>query len=835
MRQLEAWVTRCFNHPRKTVLALLCVTVLASWYGLGSFQLNSSMDEVILPRASEQWFSDDENLKSAFPQLRDLAIIVVSGASPEKVSVAADRLLAQLPAAISPEQIATPMRESAVRDAIAFYLDGDDFQGLMDSVNLLATLSTTLHDAGALTGALGILARELPNDAPPLLMDLLQGRKAYLDELARLVDMPPAVEGKDGLFYELILVNIEPDYAAQMPAADIVTGLQSWVDPLAQAFPELSIAMTGDVVLAHEEISDALGGVKLAAALSTVFLVLVVAIGVRSWVLTLGMLALVGIGSIWTHAVAMVTVGQYNTLSLAFLVMFFGLGVDFGLHYGLAVREASSDSNAVGRAARNTGVALFLSAATTAWAFLSFTPTEYRGLGELGVISAGGMLVAIFLTVTLLPALFGLLGLPQANGPPSVGSRLRWPSVRTALMIWLAVGIAGALKARDASFDYSVAGLRDLDTPAMTLLEQLQQAGFSTDYSISTLVEPAEIENLTSELLSLDAVGYVASIEDFLPGADAVDRGAQLTKLGKMLDQLADFPPLDPVMVRAQLAGLQQQPALTSEVRTLVTELAVYDDLALSNLDENIRHVLSGWRGELQPLLTSTAPNLADLSDELRNRWIMPDGRYRLEIGPALPTHNRAGLDYFVNEARTVIDNGGGRAVIEYGVGSVVVRAFREASGIALLGITLLLAIYYRGIVMPVVVVIPLMLTTVLTFAVMEWIGLSLNMANVLVVPLIFGLGIDSAIHVAHRYQTLGSMERLMDSSTPRAVLLSAVTTVATFASLMTSAHRGAASLGQLLTIAIPIMVLVTFSLVPVLVEYLGRLSKRSSHSQEVG
>ena len=132
---------------------------------------------------------------------------------------------------------------------------------------------------------------------------------------------------------------------------------------------------------------------------------------------------------------------------------------------------------------------------------------------------------------------------------------------------------------------------------------------------------------------------------------------------------------------------------------------------------------------------------------------------------------------------------------------------------------------------MPMVVIVPLALTTVLTFAVMEWVGLSLNMANVLVVPLIFGLGIDSAIHIAHRYQALGSVESLMQSSTPRAVLLSAVTTVATFASLMTSSHRGAASLGQLLTIAIPIMVIVTFSLVPVLMSYFTRFTERPLHN----
>ena len=831
MRRLEAWVTLCFKHPRKTLLALLGVTLLAGFFGASKFQLNSSMDDVIKPRASDQWFRDDETLKAAFPQLRDLAIVVISGPSAEDVSRATDRILTTVPEDIAPDQVTTPTRESVIREAIAFYLSSDDFENLIASLELLTTLSTTLHDVGALTGALGILASDLPDSAPPVLMELLQGQDSSLDELAALSDTPTAIAGSDDLFYELVLVNVKPDYGQQMPASDIVARLEAWVAPTAVAFPQLSVAMTGDVVLANEEISDALGGVKLAAALSTVFLILVVALGVRSWVLTFGMVALVAIGSLWTHGLAMITVGQYNTLSLAFLVMFFGLGVDFGLHYGLAVREVCRQQDAVAKAVRNTGVALLLSALTTALAFLSFTPTEYNGLGELGVISAGGMLVAIFLTVTLLPALFGWLGLPLSETASASPSRFKWPAAGVVLMIWLTLGVAGAFKARDASFDYSVAGLRNLDTPAMTLLEQLQRAGFSTDYSISTLVDPAVVDDLKAALLALDAVGYVASIDDFFPEADAVERSQQLSQLRSALDRVAEFPPLQPAMVRAQLAALESQPSLSSEVQDLVDSLVAYDDSELLDLDQSIRRTLSGWRSEFEPLLTSTAPQMTDFSPDLLGRWVMPDGRYRLEIGPSAPTHNRAGLDYFVSEVRSVVDNGGGRAVIEHGVGTVVVRAFKQASLIALAAIGLLLALYYRGIVMPIVVIIPLMLTTLLTFAVMESIGLSLNMANVLVVPLIFGLGIDSAIHVAHRYQVLGSMQQLMRSSTPRAVLLSAITTVATFASLMTSAHRGAASLGQLLTIAIPIMVLVTFSLVPVLIDYLGRFSSRPTHS----
>ena len=134
MRRLEAWVTLCFKHPRKTLLALLGVTLLAGFFGASKFQLNSSMDDVIKPRASDQWFRDDETLKAAFPQLRDLAIVVISGPSAEDVSLATDRILATVPEDIAPDQVTTPSRESVIREAIAFYLSSEDFENLILSL-----------------------------------------------------------------------------------------------------------------------------------------------------------------------------------------------------------------------------------------------------------------------------------------------------------------------------------------------------------------------------------------------------------------------------------------------------------------------------------------------------------------------------------------------------------------------------------------------------------------------------------------------------------------------------------------------------------------------------
>jgi uncharacterized protein len=131
------------------------------------------------------------------------------------------------------------------------------------------------------------------------------------------------------------------------------------------------------------------------------------------------------------------------------------------------------------------------------------------------------------------------------------------------------------------------------------------------------------------------------------------------------------------------------------------------------------------------------------------------------------------------------------------------VRAFREASALSLAFITVLLAIVLRNVRDLVFVLAPLGLAVLFTAASAVLLGLQLNFANVIVLPLLLGLGVSGALHVVMRWREEGEGGDFAATSTPRAVLFSALTTVASFGSLAISAHPGLASLGLLLTIAI--------------------------------
>ncbi len=157
------------------------------------------------------------------------------------------------------------------------------------------------------------------------------------------------------------------------------------------------------------------------------------------------------------------------------------------------------------------------------------------------------------------------------------------------------------------------------------------------------------------------------------------------------------------------------------------------------------------------------------------------------------------------------------------GAGAAVIAAFQQASWLALGLITLLLAAVLRRLVDILLVLVPLALAVLFTAAGAVLLGLSLNFANVIVLPLLLGLGVSGAIHVVMRWREAGGPQRVAATSTPRAVLFSALTTIASFGSLALSRHLGLASMGLLLSIAILCSLICTLVVLPSLLALIDR------------
>ena len=270
----------------------------------------------------------------------------------------------------------------------------------------------------------------------------------------------------------------------------------------------------------------------------------------------------------------------------------------------------------------------------------------------------------------------------------------------------------------------------------------------------------------------------------------------------------------------------KELPALQSELETLERGLSAL----LAGGDEQ----LLSWQGAvtsnlldelawLRRALVVDEVTFGDLPPSARQRLVAQDGASLTVIKPAHDISEVSALSEFIASVRSVAPQATGRPVVEWGVGGIVLSSFQQALLFAVVSITLVILLVMRSFRNTGLIILPLMLTAIgaLAFGVLA--DQQVNMASILVWPLIFGLGVDNGIHVVDRYLGEGDVEHLMHSSTPRAVVLSTLTTFGAFAALSLSPHAGTASIGMLLAVSIGLLLLFTIFLLPVLLAKAGR------------
>ncbi|MFW6027571.1 MAG: MMPL family transporter, partial [bacterium] len=228
-------------------------------------------------------------------------------------------------------------------------------------------------------------------------------------------------------------------------------------------------------------------------------------------------------------------------------------------------------------------------------------------------------------------------------------------------------------------------------------------------------------------------------------------------------------------------------------------------------LDRRLTKTLPIWLGNMRTALRAQPFTIEDLPPVIRDRWVTRDGGARIEVWPteSLDVIKPDDMQRFSDAVLDVKETATGTPVIVSEAAKTVRNAFLIAVGVTVLAITILLMLIERRAIDVLLTLLPLIFSALMLTAATVLLGMPFNFANVIVLPLLFALGVSSSIHLVMRRRQIGRGGDLLQSSTPRAVLFSALTTVASFGSLSISAHRGMSSMGLLLTLAI-ILVLVS-------------------------
>jgi hopanoid biosynthesis associated RND transporter like protein HpnN len=382
-------------------------------------------------------------------------------------------------------------------------------------------------------------------------------------------------------------------------------------------------------------------------------------------------------------------------------------------------------------------------------------------------------------------------------------------------------------------FDRNPLNLRDADSESVATLRELMEDSENPAMSITVLSPDAKSKQATAtELAALPVVRDVVSADSLVP--EVTDLKLELIDdlalvLGSSLEPSAEHRPKSAAETLAalhQLAeGLGEDSAdsasrLAARLHQYLDELAAYSehqqasrlDMLGERLFGNLDDSLSLLRDALEP----GSATWADLPGQMQDRWINDQGLHRLVVYPREDINDNAALRRFVEDVQAIAPDATDEPVLGLRAGDAVVAAFLQAFTSAFIVITALLLLLLRDLRKTLLIISPLVLASLLASGVMAGFSIPFNFANVIALPLLFGIGVDHSIHMVQRASSgpSGQLNPLR-TSTARAVLLSSLTTLCSFVNLLYSPHPGTASMGLVLTIGIGMMLLTTLVVLP--------------------
>ena len=410
-------VKACTRFASVTVLTGLVLAIAAGFYTARHFTINTDINTLI--SSNLDWRKRDNQFGEAFD--RDGRILaVVEAPTPELTNTATKALTQKLSADSQNFESVQPLGSGEFFEKHGLlFLPVEEVQrvtGQFESAAPLIEIMAGDPSIRGLTGALetalaGIQRGQLKLDSTERPFNLIaQSVERILNtgsgtfSWRELISDKPLSDTDRRGFIEFKPVL---DYNALQPG-------RAATDAIRQAARDLNFAgeyaarvrLTGPIPIANEEYATVQDG-ALVNGLGTVVVVLIILwMALHSRKIIFAVFVNLFIGLSITTAVGLMMVGSLNLLSIAFAVLFVGLGVDFGIQYSVRYRSERFKSDdlrvALVQAAERSAVPLSLAAMATAAGFLSFLPTDYKGISELGAIAGAGMLVAFITSITVL-------------------------------------------------------------------------------------------------------------------------------------------------------------------------------------------------------------------------------------------------------------------------------------------------------------------------------------------------------------------------------------------------------------------------------------------------
>jgi uncharacterized protein len=838
-------VRACTRFATLTLLLGLVLATAAGYYTSRHFAINTDINTLI--SANLDWRQRDQKFDKAFD--RDSTILaVIEAPTPEQTSSAAAALEQKLKGDDKNFLSMQPLGsgEFFEKNGLLFLSTEElgkitgQFQAAAPLIEIMAGDPSIRGLTGALeTGLAGVKRGQVKLDdtARPFNMiaqtveDVLNKGNANFSWRELTSDQPLSDSDRRAF------IEFKPvlDFNALQPGKDATDAIRAAAAEL--DFPgkyQARVRLTGPVPIANEEYATVQDG-AIINSVGTILVVLVILwLALHSAKIIFAVFVNLFIGLSITTAVGLMMVGSLNLLSIAFAVLFVGLGVDFGIQFSVRYRsERFKNDNlaeALAEAARRSAVPLSLAAMATAAGFLCFMPTDYKGISELGAIAGAGMLIAFTSSLTVLPALLKLLNPPGEKEPVGYAflapldtflERHRVPIVVGTLL----VAAAGMPLLYFLKFDFNPMNLRNPNAESIATFLDLRKDPNTGANAINVMTNSeADARKIEDRLQKLPEVLEVRSLDSFIPA----DQGSKLKLIAQAAKVLG--PALNPDSIDAPPSDQENVDSLKSAAEALrrtagdtkgpdkgsdkgpgavasrrladaLTRLAASDEATRNKAEAIFVTPLKVVFDQLRNALQAQPVSLQTLPPDLVSEWKAKDGLMRVEALPRGDPNDNDNLRRFANAVLAAEPTAIGGPVSILKSGDTVVRAFIHAGIYALVVISLLLWITLRRITDVLMTLVPLLVAGAVTLEICVLIKLPLNFANIVALPLLLGVGVAFKIYYVTAWRS--GRTNLLQTSLTRAIFFSALTTATAFGSLWLSSHPGTSSMGKLLALSL--------------------------------
>jgi hopanoid biosynthesis associated RND transporter like protein HpnN len=882
-RLLGRLAAAVLHHPRWFLWPQVGLFVLCGAYAACFLKADMNRDNLVGP--NQKYHKNFLAFEKEFPQPDDLVVVVESG-DIEKNRQFVERIGARLLAEtnlfrdvffqqnlaamghkalqFAPETDLGEMRDTlhTARPFIQQFSQTTNLVSLFDGIN--RAFRTARHEENAdnrsLVKSLPALARIVAqaddalqrsgNPPSPNVITLLGGSEA--DVLSGYITF-----ARGRLF---LATTHAPDDSLNGAAVD---RLRELVRQTQVEVPGVNVGVTGEPVLDYDEMAQSQRDTMLASIVSLVLCALIFIYGYHETGRPVKATICLVVGLAYTLAFTTLAVGHLNILTVTFVPMLIGLAIDLGVHlitrFEEELRYGKTEAAALTRAMVYTGQGIFTGALTTAGAFLAMGLTHFKGIQEMGLICGGGLIVCFIPMMTMLPAM--LLTGKQGVGQPQKHGQLRMRIERIWLVrpVWViaitaSLCLAALWAGRKVYFDYN---LIKMQSPSLSSVEFEQTLLDSADKSLLYGVVLADsLPNAVALQEKLAQLPTVAETQppfykDFLnPNPEA-----KMRLIGEIKAEVAPLkfsaPDRQPVDLPALSSSLfyttcylnlaaketgTNDPALTQQLVSLgqsitdlrkamlrgdagqqaehAAKLASFQQALLADLHDTFQI--------LQNQDNLTPPRPEDLPPALHHRFVGVNGKFLIQVYPREDVWQRAPQEKFVQDLRTVDRNATGTPVQLYEYETLLKDSYVQAAWYALAAIALMVLIHFRSLTAVVLALVPVGIGTLWLAGLMGWAGVPVNLANIMTLPLVIGIGVTNGIHILNRYAEEGT-PNILSRSTGKAVLVSGLTAIAGFGSLMLAQHRGIRSLGFVMSVGIAMCMIAALTLLPALLNLIPR------------